>query len=177
MESSFNYYDVLNVSRNATMEEIKAAYRKMAKRWHPDAHVGESDEDRAYADKMFKLVNEAYHALNNGWTEGSQSQNYSYQSYYTDTESYSGAYGNRFLLTVQAIVDNLLDFFYALWDNRWLVIGGILSILGIVAGSAAVAGLVMLAIFLWKVIIVLITTVLPIALIVGAVGYGLYLFL
>ncbi len=53
-ESKKNYYEILGVSRNATQEEIKSAYRKLAKQYHPDLHPG----DQAVADK-FKEVNEA----------------------------------------------------------------------------------------------------------------------
>ena len=53
-ESKKNYYEILGVSRNATQEEIKSAYRKLAKQYPPDLHTG----DQAVADK-FKEVNEA----------------------------------------------------------------------------------------------------------------------
>lgn len=53
-----NLYQVLNVSAQATNEEIKKAYRKLAKENHPDAHPG--DEMCA---KKFKDVSEAYSIL------------------------------------------------------------------------------------------------------------------
>ena len=50
-----DYYKSLGVDKNATQDEIKSAYRKLAKQYHPDLHPG----DDAAAEK-FKEVNEAY---------------------------------------------------------------------------------------------------------------------
>ncbi len=50
-----DYYAVLGVSSNASQEEIKSAYRKLAKQYHPDLHPG----DNAAAEK-FKEINDAY---------------------------------------------------------------------------------------------------------------------
>jgi len=54
-----DYYDVLGVSRNASLEEIKEAYRKLAVEWHPDRN--KSPE----ANERFKEINEAYEVLGN----------------------------------------------------------------------------------------------------------------
>jgi len=51
-----DYYEVLGISKNATTEEIKKAYRKLAQQYHPDK-AGKSSEEK------FKEVNEAYQVL------------------------------------------------------------------------------------------------------------------
>lgn len=51
-------YGILGVSKGASPDEIKAAYRKMSKEWHPDKHKG----DKGAEDK-FKEINEAYEVL------------------------------------------------------------------------------------------------------------------
>jgi DnaJ-class molecular chaperone len=53
-----NYYEILEVSRDATLEEIRAAYRRLALRYHPDKNPGDQ-----VAEKQFKRVAEAYQVL------------------------------------------------------------------------------------------------------------------
>ncbi len=55
-----DYYDVLGVSRTADEREIKKAYRKLAKRYHPDTNQGDRQ-----AEQKFKEVTEAYDVLGN----------------------------------------------------------------------------------------------------------------
>ncbi|MGB4867232.1 MAG: DnaJ domain-containing protein, partial [Hyphomicrobium sp.] len=53
-----DYYEVLGVQRNATEQDLKSAYRRLAKDFHPDRNAGDKD-----AEHKFKEVNEAYEAL------------------------------------------------------------------------------------------------------------------
>ena len=59
-------YQVLGVDRNATKEEIKTAYRRLAGQYHPDrvSHLGE--EFRVLAEQKFKEIQEAYQELSSG---------------------------------------------------------------------------------------------------------------
>jgi curved DNA-binding protein len=53
-----DYYTLLGVSKNATAEEIKKAYRQLALKYHPDRNKGDKD-----AEERFKEINEAYAVL------------------------------------------------------------------------------------------------------------------
>ena len=70
-------YEVLGVSRSATEEEITKAYRKLAKKYHPDLNPG----DKTAADKMSE-INEAYDLIKDGKADS-----------YSAGSSYGGSYG------------------------------------------------------------------------------------
>ncbi len=59
MATSRDYYEILGVSKTASEQELKNAYRKQALAWHPDRHK----EDKKTAESKFKEINEAYQVL------------------------------------------------------------------------------------------------------------------
>lgn len=58
MADKRDYYEVLGVSKNATDDELKKSFRKLAKQYHPDLHP-----DDKVAEEKFKEINEAYEVL------------------------------------------------------------------------------------------------------------------
>lgn len=57
MPTTRDYYDILGVSKNASKEELRKAYRKQALEWHPDRNKSSN------AEKKFKEINQAYEVL------------------------------------------------------------------------------------------------------------------
>lgn len=84
MSEKRNYYDILGVSKNASEEEIKAAYRKLAKKYHPDLNPN----DPSCTEKL-KEVNEAYSVL-------SDKQKKSNYDNFGSADGFAGANGGGF---------------------------------------------------------------------------------
>lgn len=80
-----DYYEILEINKNASAEEIKKAYRKMALKYHPDRNQGDKE-----AEENFKKVNEAYQIL------GDESKRSMYDRYGKagiDGSTFGGGFG------------------------------------------------------------------------------------
>ncbi|KKQ73414.1 MAG: Heat shock protein DnaJ domain protein [Berkelbacteria bacterium GW2011_GWB1_38_5] len=87
-----DYYEVLGVSKNASPDEIKRAYRKLALRYHPDKNKDHSNGER------FKEINEAYQVLSNPqkkaqYDQFGSSDNFNYDDQSNPFSGFSGQGG------------------------------------------------------------------------------------
>jgi len=86
-------YKVLGVSRDASMDEIKKAYRSLSRKYHPDANVNNPNKDQA--EEHFKEIQQAYQQIVYEKEHGT-SYNESYGGYGTYGDPFGfGGYGQR----------------------------------------------------------------------------------
>jgi len=86
-----NPYDVLGVSRNASADEVKKAYRNLSRKYHPDANVNNPNKEAA--EEKFKEIQAAYQAIIDGKADYYDNpQGYGGQGY---GSAYGGSYGGQ----------------------------------------------------------------------------------
>lgn len=95
-----NPYEVLGVSETATDEEIKAAYRKLAKKYHPDNYTDSPLAD--VAEQKMKEINEAYDTINQMRQKGKGTGS-------TGSSSYSSSANSQFYNVRIYIQRNMID--------------------------------------------------------------------
>ncbi|XP_077473234.1 dnaJ homolog subfamily B member 2 [Stigmatopora argus] len=81
-----DYYNILGVSKNATQDDIKKSYRKLALKWHPDKNPDNKDE----AEKKFKEIAEAYEVLSD------QNKRDAFDRYGSDGMKHAGSSNSDF---------------------------------------------------------------------------------
>lgn len=81
-------YEVLGVSRSATEEEIKKAYKTLSRKYHPDANINNPHKEEA--EEKFKEIQQAYQQIMKERTEGYSYQNTGYGNY----GGFGSGYGN-----------------------------------------------------------------------------------
>ncbi len=69
-------YSVLGVSRSASDDEIKKAYRSLSRKYHPDANI--NNPNKAQAEEKFKQIQQAYKQIMNERERGTSGQSYGY---------------------------------------------------------------------------------------------------
>ena len=81
-----NPYEVLGVSRNASIDEIKKAYKELSRKYHPDSYVG--NPLSSLAEEKFKQVQEAYDAIMK-----EKNGDFNYTANYNNSGYYNGESG------------------------------------------------------------------------------------
>lgn len=107
-----DYYEVLGVSKDASEEDIKKAYRKLAKKWHPDANP----DNRKEAEEKFKELGEAYSVLGDAQKRKNYDQFGSAEGFdgsgFGGFNGFNGFNGGR-TYTYTGGFDNIVDDFFS----------------------------------------------------------------
>jgi len=100
-----DYYEVLGVSRNATEQELKAAFRRLAKECHPDFNPGDKD-----AERRFKEIAEAYETLRDPQKRAAYDQ-FGHAAFDGSARGPAGGFGPDFAASMSDIFDDLFGEF------------------------------------------------------------------
>lgn len=121
-------YEVLGVSPSATDDEIKQAYRKLAKKYHPDRYVNSPLAEQA-SEKM-KEINNAYDTILEQRKGGAGQSGYSYQNVYTGGNTSSARNDIRSLINAgrfdeaQRLLDAVMP---TERDAEWYYLSGVVA--------------------------------------------------
>lgn len=88
-----NYYDILQINKNASPEIIEKAYKTLAKKYHPDL---QPEENKKQAEEILKDINEAYEVLSNSISKADYDN--SLKENYISEEDYENLYNQNKIL-------------------------------------------------------------------------------
>lgn len=113
-----DYYKVLGVARDASSNDIKHAFRKLALECHPDRHVQSSHSSKEVAGHKFRQVSEAYEVL------GDEAKRVAYNK----GTQYAGTTGTGASRRFVIIIISTISFFFSIllqsWSGFFCVLGG-----------------------------------------------------
>jgi len=112
-----NYYQILDITEDATHHQIKDAYRKLVLKYHPDKNKG-----NPLFEEMIQQINEAYETLSNPESRKIYDEQL-YSNEYSEEQEYASA--------VEEDEFSLREFFY---DKPWLIIAILVVLLRLLAG-------------------------------------------
>ena len=117
-----DYYKILGIDKNASADDVKKAYRKLARKYHPDMNPNDKE-----AEKKFKEINEANEVLSNAenrakydkygehWKHGEEYERAQQQQ--RQQQQYSGNYGNGFSGADFGEGEDFSDFFQSMFGG------------------------------------------------------------
>lgn len=117
-----DYYKILGIDKNASADDVKKAYRKLARKYHPDMNPNDKE-----AEKKFKEINEANEVLSNTenrakydkygehWKHGEEYERAQQQQ--RQQQQYSGNYGNGFSGADFGEGEDFSDFFQSMFGG------------------------------------------------------------
>ena len=89
-------YQILGVSRDASEDDIKKAYRTLSRKYHPDSNIGKSEAAQKAAEEKFKEVQKAYKAIVSGEAASQYDNQYGPGSSRGQSSYGQSAYGGRY---------------------------------------------------------------------------------
>lgn len=134
--SVLTYYDILQVSREASDEVIQMAYRALAKKYHPDLYNG----DKEFATKKMQQINEAYRVLSSQTLRSEYDQKLKQSSQQTNTQStYNTTYQSQHTYeppkpksTKEKIIEGIKKVLLGILKFLWLCLANFKITLGVI---------------------------------------------
>lgn len=128
-----NYYDILEINQNASQKEIKNAYKKLIKKYHPDIYNG----DKSFAEKKTQEINQAYDILSNPETKKDYDEqiNYTPAEYDNYTNQTYNNYYNQYSYTENmhdTVSDNIVKSINKLSFNKKIILISVIICLYII---------------------------------------------